>query len=191
MMDAIRIATIFQNEIDVPQNIQTQYSEFIVPSIINNWAEVCTCHSLDNQQVLSAYFRYRLALGSTQIDHVPPELGDDLFLFSFLRGIFEEFLNNVSIRINVSPVILLWDHSRQFFNVLYASNNYFLFETAFQIHSEATKRAFFSHLSCLNLIEKMRETVNALSSKYEGAQIQLISLLFRSLYMHDIIYMLF
>ena len=157
----------------------SQYYPSLVPSLVQNWQELCVATNLDNQLLLSSFLRYRINVGLANAPQIPQFLGDHLFFMRFLRGIFEIYLNNVSILINVSPVLFLFETQTNNYSFLYGSTNFYFFENAIRVHDEDSKNSFFSRLSNMDLHEKIQHAISTLSQKYDGVQVTLVSLFFR------------
>ena len=104
--------------------------------------------------------------------------GDLTEMMRFVRGCITHFLNGVPFYLNVSPVIMVWNANTNVYTLCYASQNYFWFSPAFVCHSDASLSSFYMNFASTDLNEKMAEARLALSSKYEGSDQMLISLLF-------------
>ena len=178
-MDAIELSQLLSREINPPIDVANEYDPHILPSIIRHWDELNCATNIEDPDLISSYIRFRLNLGHFHPQQLPQELGDHVIFMRFLRGCYELYLSNVSVMINVSPTLLLFDMTTNTYNLLYASQNFFLWETAKQINNEESKNLFFSDLSNLNLHDELLKSVNALSEKYESMQLSLVSLMFR------------
>ena len=177
-MDAIEINSILLNENFPPNDLPLQYRADVIPSILNHWNELNTSTNLENMDLISGYLRYRIKLGLTT--DLPQFLGDHYYFMRFFRGIFDLYLSNQAILINVSPTLILYDESQNHYNLLYASTNFFFWENAKSIHNQQTKDIFFSDLSNIDLRSELNKATAALSEKYESMELILIALHFRS-----------
>ena len=110
-------------------NLQQQYSQANINSIISHFDEIHTTYIVD-ENLTSNFWRYRLSLRRplNVTDYQPQFLSEHLTLVNFLTSIIAYFYRNDSFLINFSPALLVTDQNlKQRF--LYSSTNFFCLGT--------------------------------------------------------------
>lgn len=175
-MNILEVNSILQTDSVPPPNLHEQYSVEKINAIQNEWTDVNTSLNLD-EHIQTNFIRFRLAQGHNVPDYIPgPFLGDYYNFMRFTRTCFNTYLNNATLAVNISPVLLLFNAETQEYHVLYASHNFHFFPNARQIHNANTKALFFADLAMFNLQEQLLAAHQSLSSKYENCEITILSL---------------
>ena len=164
-----------------------QYPLHIIPEIQSNWIEFSSSKNSD-PVLISNYLRYRLAHSWPLANGPLNLLGAHHTLINFVRGVLNHFYGHTSIRINVSPAILLLNNDSNNYSVLYASHNYHFFDTSQVIHNVETRNVFLERLSTINLQEKMDEAKASLTGKYDDFTLFPISLFFSITRLPEVIF---
>ena len=187
-MNAIEINEILTNDSQIPNNLHLAYQQSLVQPVRQFWEELCTMTNVEQIGLIANFVRFRFQVGQNMVGYSCTYLGQHLPLMSFFRGIYDIFLSNVSLEINISPVFILWNGNTQSYSCLYASNNFFLFEESQTISNDNLKSIFFSKLSNLNMQDVINKAQAELASKYDYFEIYLVALQLSILKTPNIIY---
>ena len=182
-MDAQEINLWVANDANPPVNIAQQYTNHGIRSaILDSWDDCNTFQNCENANLIAPFIRFRLA-SSVNSNHSAQNtdffIGDEIQFMRFLRGIINEYLTGSSFSANLSPTLLIFDSQNNYYNILYASTNFFLFETSFQINNPQSLSLFLMNVASTNLYQKLQESRTKLSSKYDQFDLIIVSLLVR------------
>ena len=180
-MNIIECNSTVANDFHPPTNINVQYPHpQICQTIIDNWQDANNFHNCENQNLVAPYLRFRLAsAGNHPQNNNNLYIGDHIDFMRFTRGVFNNFLRNQSCAINISPVLLIFNSNDNYYNLLYASQNYYILDTSFQIADQRSFERFFTILSTIDLTEVLAKSRLSLSSKYDNFELIVVSLLIR------------
>ena len=108
-MNAIEINEILTNDSQIPNNLHLAYQQSLVQPVRQFWEELCTMTNVEQIGLIANFVRFRFQVGQNMVGYSCTYLGQHLPLMSFFRGIYDIFLSNVSLEINISPVFILWN----------------------------------------------------------------------------------
>ena len=162
---------------NVDQNqLRLQYSDQLISMISDHYDEI-SCNFMTSDLLISNYFRYRFASNAPNqtLNYYPLILGEDNSFIDYVEAIIHEYYRHDSVYINFSPCLILRDAQQQI-TFLYASNNFYCWETSHLIHNDASKTRFFEKLRNFNLQNYVDTQQSILSGKYDGVVLEILSL---------------
>lgn len=182
-MNAQEINLWVANDANPPVNIAQQYTNpGILNAVLDSWDDCNTFQNCENANLIAPFIRFRLA-SSVNSNHSTQNndfyIGDEIDFMRFLRGIINEYLTGSSFSANLSPTLLIFDPQNNYYNILYASTNFFLFNSSFQINNPQSLSSFLMNVASTNLYQKLQESRTKLSSKYDNFDLIIVSLLVR------------
>ena len=183
MMNAQEINLWVANDTNPPNNVAQQYLDpGILNAVLDSWDDCNTFQNCENANLIAPFIRFRLA-SSINSNHSTQNnifyIGDEIDFMRFLRGIINEYLTGSSFSANISPTLLIFDPQTNYYNILYASTNFFLFNSSFQINNPQSLSSFLMNVASTNLYQKLQESRTKLSSKYDNFNLIIVSLLVR------------